>query len=544
MTKSKPTPSQPVVYFSQKRPNKPQKDLFAVYVSPSESDWDDYGTQLRAEIHIWSRGHFTSSPALIGFYDDDAVNRNGRIRLMQIVSSSTAPIPAHHHKHFIMLPNLDHYRKVVGELGPKESKKALMAVRDLATWHHYKPNSNWLREAMSEEAFAISFLRDSEVHFALYNAGHIVSGLDNELIARPATNWKLEFKLANSLNQHEIKLSFDHSSTLPRRMAIIIGKNGVGKSQALRSIASSVLKNGKALVDEDSGGRPQISRLIAFAPTGEATSTFPSESKNYKTWYRRYTLNRSVRQSRDRRVADVIVRVVKSEQEIAKQSRLQIFRSAISALNDPTQLALTTTSGPPILIEDLRGGTSIGNLRNLARIDRSAPPIRVIDGETLALSSGEISFINFAAQLCECIENGALILLDEPETHLHPNLISSFCALLERTLRATGSSAVIATHSSYFVREVFREQVSVINRRDGLTEICKPRLRTFGADVGAISRFVFGEEYNSRLANEVKKRIVASGMNWKGIYDSYKDELSMELLGAIRDQLEDKEDQV
>ncbi|HDS1524567.1 TPA: AAA family ATPase, partial [Stenotrophomonas maltophilia] len=143
--------------------------------------------------------------------------------------------------------------------------------------------------------------------------------------------------------------------------------------------------------------------------------------------------------------------------------------------------------------------------------------------------------------LCDCIENGSLVLLDEPETHLHPNLISSFCSLLEKTLRATGSSAVIATHSAYFVREVFREQVTVINRTGNFTEIVKPRLRTFGADIGAISRFVFGEEDESRLAHQLMRQIVSHEADWDTVYTKYKDELSMELLGAIRDEMESKE---
>ncbi|MHC5791870.1 AAA family ATPase, partial [Streptococcus pyogenes] len=75
------------------------------------------------------------------------------------------------------------------------------------------------------------------------------------------------------------------------------------------------------------------------------------------------------------------------------------------------------------------------------------------------LSSGQLSFFKFALLACLHIENGSFVLLDEPETHLHPSMISDFITLLDNILERTGSYALIATHSTYFVREVAREQV-------------------------------------------------------------------------------------
>ncbi|CAD7713583.1 hypothetical protein LMG31884_06810 [Xanthomonas hydrangeae] len=531
-------PSLPV-YFSRTRPKRGQKGRPFVHISPSSNDWDDYGLQIRADFHVWNGTNLLSLPALVGFYGKDAAQKNGRTRLIQLVESSSELLPAENFKYFAMLPGMEYYRELVGHFGPKFVKKALLAARDLACWYHFKPNSSWLREAMKEDAFNISFMRDSESHFALYNAGHVIRGLNHELVTKPATSWHLTFKIANSLNSHSIKLRFDHSDVLPRRISIVIGKNGVGKSQALHNIARSLLTSGKALLDE-AGARPQVSRLIAFSPSGEAASSFPKENGNYNTWYRKYSLNRSSHQPRDRRPSEVIIRLASSDKNIAGETRLNLFKSSLQALTEHEQLGVRVHSGDPIPLSELRAGTTMHNLKRLSRIDRAAAPVRVINGKSLPLSSGEVSFITFSAQLCECVENGSLILLDEPETHLHPNLISSFCALLERTLRLTGSSAIIATHSAYFVREVFREQVIVINRTNGLTEITKPRLRTFGADVGAISRFVFGEEDESKLAIQLKARILSQGSSWKKIYEAYKDELSIELLGAIRDEFEEK----
>ncbi|PSM13050.1 AAA family ATPase [Stenotrophomonas maltophilia] len=528
------------VYFCSRRPSRGRDGELCIYISPSEDDWNDYGTQLRAVANVWSGKEFVHVPALIGFYGKDAKSANGRLRLKEITSKSSRAIPANEFDFFLMLPAMEHYRILVGSIGPKQSKSILMAARDLATWYHFKPSSTWIRVAMQDEAFSLSFMRDSEVHFALYNAGYVLRGLDQEVTARPATCWDLNFKISSSENEHSIRLRFDHSDFLPRRISVIIGKNGVGKSQSLRAIAKSLLQAAPGLVDSN-GGRPRVSRLIAFSPSGEGTASFPAESEKYATWYRKFPIGRTSRQPQDRRASEVIVRLARSQATIAGATRLELFRSSLTAITGYEQLGLSVTSGLPILLRDLRGSTSIASLRTIARIDRSKAPVRVVDGAALPLSSGEASFVTFAAQLCDCIENGSLVLLDEPETHLHPNLISSFCSLLEKTLRATGSSAVIATHSAYFVREVFREQVTVINRTGNFTEIVKPRLRTFGADIGAISRFVFGEEDESRLAHQLMRQIVSHEADWDTVYTKYKDELSMELLGAIRDEMESKE---
>ena len=65
-----------------------------------------------------------------------------------------------------------------------------------------------------------------------------------------------------------------------------------------------------------------------------------------------------------------------------------------------------------------------------------------------------------------------------------------------------------------------------------------PILKTFGADVGAISYFVFGEDRPSRLAQEVETKIVAQGASWDEIFVTYKDRVSLDLLSEIRAQVE------
>lgn len=531
------------IFFKDSTPAK-RMPIGTSIIFPSDNDWDDYGYKLRAKIALKTDETTTIvADILIGFYEEDAKEENGRTRLIQIVRSSKEGVSANLHKFFIMLPSMQSYRDLASSIRPKALKKMLINANELATLKHFKPTSKIISKASKERAFNLGFLRDSEVHFALHNAGSIVQGLSKERTVRSATKWQLNFDLGNDLSRYEIDLNFNHEAELPRRIAVIIGKNGVGKSQSLNAISRSLLGRETYLRESESGDRPQVSRLIAFASTMESISTFPIERRTQRTWYKRHHIGSVSKQKSGSKLPETIIRIAQSDQSIARRSRLSIFNDSLSAIRDHEQLALVRADGGrPIGISEIRNGTSIRNLEQQASIDPNKDPVRMVDGKATKLSSGELSFINFSALACESIENGSLILLDEPETHLHPNFISEFAALLDRILELTGSSAIIATHSSYFVREVFKEQVSVIERdQDGRIQVLKPRLRTFGADVGAISRFVFGENSNSSISKRVKRKIINSNKSWENIYDDYKDELSLETLGEIHELILSKE---
>jgi len=401
-----------------------------------------------------------------------------------------------------------------------------------------RPSVNWLDLAVQSDVFSMSFVRESEAFFAFKNAGPLLRGLDMEEAGRLSPIFSIQFQLAGSRNPHDLRFTFDHNAVLPKRVAVVIGKNGVGKSQTLTRIAHAAITGGGELTDGTPKGRPILSRLLAFAPTNEAEAVFPSDRrKKSRTWYRRFSINRSRRAKRNEYLCDLIVQLARSAESIKARSRWQIFTNALLALNAPTQIALPTRESDrqfePLF--ELRRANEARLLERFASIDTTREPVRLIGGTDYPLSSGEISFVKFAALASLHIENGSLLLLDEPETHLHPNFISRFMALLDSLLAQTGSAAIIATHSAFFVREVFREQVTVLRIDDEERVHCEhPSLRTFGADIGAISYFVFGEDEPSQLAIEVGNRLASGNRPWEEIYETYKDELSREFLMDLR----------
>ncbi|WP_321927905.1 AAA family ATPase [Paraburkholderia guartelaensis] len=543
----KPSPNFDVIFGLSRSLDSPVQP-FTVLIVPSRDKWNDFGFRTRVEIHVGLPEGTTILDAHLGYITSTPDEFSDVKKLEELLqSSSELTIAAHESQRFFtMLPNLDDYRRVVRSMGVDIAKKFLIAVRDVVALAELQSKSNVPKLAAETKVFQKSFIRTSESFFAFKNAGSILHGVDAEQFRRMSKDIHVRFQLSGRRNQHELKFQFDHEAELPKRIAVVIGKNGVGKSQALGTIARAALAgNTSSLNEGDLTSRVLINRLLAFAPTNESASVFPGERrKNAKVWYKRFSLNRGGRTRRGEGVADTVLQVVRSGEYIGENSRWSIFLSAIEAITDWEQIALLRRekAEEPVYLHSLRSGMGEDALLDVfASIDPGKDPVRSLENGTYPLSSGEISFLRFAAQASLYIENGSLLLLDEPETHLHPNFISSFVSILNRMLALTGSAAIITTHSVYFVREVFSEQVTVLRMNDGVVSTAPLRLQTFGADVGTISYFVFEEDEPSKLVSEVERRLLGRYTSWKALYEAYGEELSPKLLGSLRLALESGE---
>jgi ABC-type branched-subunit amino acid transport system ATPase component len=510
-----------------------------ILITPVSDGWNDFGNRTHISFAIQLSGKaLVITDAYFGFLSPPPQDDADFLSRIVEKRKSPALIASVKQKYFTMLRDMEDYRRIVKALGPSAAQDVLLAVNDIVAVRELAP-ADWLDKATESEVFTMSFTRSQASYFAFRNAGPVLRGLQLEKLGAMSPSFALEFQLAGVQGPHRLKFDFDHKAKLPKRIAVVIGKNGVGKSESLGRIVRALIAGSGELVEGRTGGRPSVSRVLAFAPTNETESVFPSDRlKNPRIWYRRYSLNRSRLVKKGDSITDLIIQVARSEQAIGRRSRWRILVEALEGIRRSKEICLLMSAGnsPRYLpITRLLGGGEQYRLELFPRIDCQRDPVRVIGGEGYPLSSGEISLLKFAAQVSLNIENGTLLLLDEPETHLHPNFISRFVSLLDRLLADTGSAAIIATHSVYFVREVFREQVTVLRIDDDRAVHAEhPTLKTFGADVGAISYFVFGEDEPSTLATQVKNRLLKLKLSWDELFEEFKGEVSLELLNTLR----------
>jgi len=110
------------------------------------------------------------------------------------------------------------------------------------------------------------------------------------------------------------------------------------------------------------------------------------------------------------------------------------------------------------------------------------------------MSSGHAVVLLSMTRLVELVEEKSLVLIDEPESHLHPPLLSAFVRALSDLLINRNGVAIIATHSPVVLQEVPRCCVWKLSRVGHEARADRPEQETFGENTGTLTREVFGLE--------------------------------------------------
>lgn len=107
------------------------------------------------------------------------------------------------------------------------------------------------------------------------------------------------------------------------------------------------------------------------------------------------------------------------------------------------------------------------------------------------LSSGHKVVCLTLSQLIASVAERSLVLIDEPESHLHPPLLSAFIRSLSELLIEQNGVGVISTHSPVVLQEIPKECVWIIDRSGDAVVAARPEPETFGENVSNLTRDVF-----------------------------------------------------
>lgn len=538
------------VFFSDSNAQVKYPEGPLIVLSPVDDGWNDFKYKTHYEYKVLHAGHkeYRAGNVFLGFTEKhELISERGVIQCdNQVVSAEDLP------PFFTMAGGMDDYRKLVTVYSFSTANEFLLLLNDVVALKRDDINSKIVTQAEKTGIFRLGFMRSGDMFFAYNNAFSILDGLNEEELGVMSSDLTLEYKLSGFNQPHRLNMKFNPHSILPKRINVLIGRNGLGKSQALNRICQSLLNDDDESFLDTDRGRPLINRLLAIASPGETIDTFPEEKSHKKIKYRRLALGSKEQSKHSKGLGDSLVQLARADEYIKGKRRWKIFSESISGVSDFIGLALPmdcgvsvqTSSILPIddryyaLMNSLRSGGEQALREIWGAVIKTENPVRIIDGVVSPLSSGQLAFLKFAVQSCMFIENGTLVLLDEPETHLHPNFISDFIRLLDFLLEATGSQAIMATHSAYFVREVPSEQVLVFKRDGDSVNILRPRLKTFGADVGAISYFIFEDKINNNLVNNIIEKLSDNKEIQAKELKLLESELSSDLIMYLRRHLE------
>jgi predicted ATP-dependent endonuclease of OLD family len=136
-------------------------------------------------------------------------------------------------------------------------------------------------------------------------------------------------------------------------------------------------------------------------------------------------------------------------------------------------------------------------------------------------------------RLVEFVEEKSLVIVDEPEGHLHPPLLAAFVRALSDLLINRNGVAIVATHSPVVLQEVPRSCVWKLNRAGREARADRPDIETFGENVGVLTREVFGLEVTQTGFHKlIAERSV--GRSYEEVLDLFSQQLGAEGRGLAR----------
>lgn len=524
MTLAPIEPSEVFVGFALDTDTLQQVDRRPIFlVTPDPNSWNDYGhglfayltviredgEQLNHRISIMFEGHKRTYHFLTGRLTPGGAP----------VPSAAIEVP------FVSLQReAEHYETIVAFVGFDAAIEGLRGLRDVVL-ARIERNDEAALQLFDTEAFHIGMTRNASQYIALRRGGRHLRRTPAPDVADAAQSFDLTADLPSSREPSRVSLDFEADAIFQDRCCVLIGRNGVGKTQFLNSLISALADQAlEGAPPGRLGPRPSLRKLMVF-------SSVPSDPypRSVAPWTGLdYEYHPLVADERPLGPAFLTAVVDCLRDEVAqywgegqaRSYRLDILKKGISRLGFWEELYIPikpNAVGSYSRTLEMEGGAYLpisaefteyrrGVLFHAVDWNRAAVVAGLEVGAVRQLSSGEIAMAGFVAQAAASIERGSMLLFDEPETHLHPNFVSEFMDLLQDLLTQTRSVALIATHSAYVVREVPRQRVNVLRVRDlddeyklpsittkPIVDVVGPQMQTFGASIDDISRFVFGD---------------------------------------------------
>jgi predicted ATPase len=420
--------------------------------------WDDYGfkTTFGVELLISEYHRIDLGNVKIG-------RRGMKITdgpMRQQLPAISPGLPA---DHFSLGQELDYYKKLEAVAADLRADFA-ESMRDVPML-----GLN-LEELDGEEVFGVSLLRFSSAMQAMDTAASLFGPAPE----RRVDKFTFESTLEGASKPHVIEFDFERDLGVPHRMNVLVGGNGVGKTQVMARLAvllSGFEERGTEQARRAAGEtlqvlggltpRPSVYRVIAISFSAFDDFDIPTKSQSDNIDYIYCGLRLP-----DGGIADNDVlrkRISKAVREMDEEQN-DMLRQVVEAIFPE--------------ISDV-------NLRSI-KLYRS-------------LSAGQRIVLNIVCDLLLRIGERSLILLDEPETHLHPQLLTTLLSVIAELLEAYDSFAIVATHSPIAVQQVVAKRVHIVRRiANGVPAVAHPPIETFGANLTDIVREVFDAAESDR----------------------------------------------
>lgn len=395
----------------------------------------------------------------------------------------------------------------------------LIALRDMAfdeaIWQQYR----------EEEVTRVSLLRGTAENTATDQFRRIARG------GAVLTEFRFKFDVPTPSTEKSYKIDFivdPNTPEPPTNLHAIIGRNGCGKTYLLRYIAESMIKASLPFLwvkTEDQNERESISGLVfvSFSPFDRPHREIYPGANTMPFPVRRVSLHECETESEIhvKTPDELTEEIVKSVSECAVLNRYERWQEIVQILHSDPGFAEHNFSGLP--------------LQNQRKIDKKK--LRYLcDG----LSSGHKIVLLTLSRLVELIAEKSLVLIDEPETHLHPPLLSSFVRAVSEIMLDKNGVAIFATHSPVVLQEIAKKCVWKLERFGSEIVANRPEIETFGENVSVLTREVFGYEVSKSGFHQMLLKAVSELDSFEAVMKKFKHQLGGEAQAIVRGHMAKK----
>lgn len=320
-----------------------------------------------------------------------------------------------------------------------------------------------------------------------------------------------------------LHFQIDPTSVPKSNIHVLIGRNGVGKSFMLHDITTALTKTKKsagALEFHQTGDDRLVNRFTnvvsvafsafdAFEPLREQPST--DESVKYT-----YIGLKTIPKSENAPIT------LKDHIALASQFGTGLKNCIEGGRLERWRRTLEFLKSDPLFAESVELLLELeeGDVRNKAREVFSE------------LSSGHKIVLLTLTKLVEKVEEATLVLLDEPESHLHPPLLSAFMRSLTELLENRNAAAIVVTHSPVVLQEVPSNCVWKIGMNGSSISALRPESETYGENVGTLTQEIFGLEVTAsgfhRTLAEAIDEVVEDGGGFNEVLERFSGRLGGE----------------
>ncbi|WP_154221947.1 AAA family ATPase [Marinicella rhabdoformis] len=433
--------------------------------------------------------------------------------------------------------DVDYYTNFVKIFKLEKAREILTALNDIAI----EPQRR--KQIEDEDAFKTSLLRGVNYSSIEHQFQRILNG------EAALSKYDFTYKKDKCEKYSDIELKFKVSpnSKPSTNMHVLIGRNGVGKTTVLNNMVNALLKtpdhpesnqeygvftnrlNDLDWVDEEPISDDYFAGLVSISFS--AFDSFDPPAYNLdQNQGRRFSyigLKKNISNT------DEPEWVLKDKAQLGIEfadSLTNFF--AYSAKNRRWLNAIATLESDSNFKDmDIHRLVKLfdrDSSKNKQKFNRSAQKFFKL------LSSGHAIVLLSITKLVETVEEKTIVFVDEPESHLHPPLLSAFIRALNDILVNRNGLAIIATHSPVVLQEIPKSCVNILIRNGIVMNVYEPEIETFAENVGILTREVFRLEVSKSGFHDLLSQSVDEGKNYEEIIDAYDGQIGFEGKALLR----------